>query len=476
MMPEKISLMASFLRDKEPLMYLFLLNATYKKIEDNSFTAGVSLKNGITFYYSDALLQRPVEEFYFILVHEAQHIFKQHLHIYSDIFSDKGEKQDALLMNIATDAIINWEISKNDFEYFKELSLKEVKVPDAIEVEYEFLSMLNRNNIAEEDGLTSLRYYNWLKENGLQAEVFEKEGEALVGIFHEGMEGTGSYKSIYKIFEDYNKSKDEGEEDSENEDSGKNEEETKNMISRLMKQAVKMEEKLAGKETGSMASKFTTIKKSEINWKRELRKRIKYFISKNVSTPKKRKSYLTYLLNPKSGKDLIFPHYLKQRDKTEANIIIAMDTSGSCFFNESEMSDFFAEIDSIASMLDKSKRGKIHLIQWDYRVKNEPTVYSPGDYKTLEVKGGGGTDPNSVLDYLLEKSEIKDNGNIKIKAGSIDIFAESYKKLPLIIFITDGYFFRNFRQEGLYEKNNNLLFFTRSEDYIPQHLDRITYK
>ena len=58
--------MISFLRDKEPLMYLFLLNANYEIIDDPNFSAGVCLKNGITIAIGKKTLERPINEFYFI--------------------------------------------------------------------------------------------------------------------------------------------------------------------------------------------------------------------------------------------------------------------------------------------------------------------------------------------------------------------------------------------------------------------------
>lgn len=482
-MPERISLMSSFLRDKEPLMYLFLLNANYKKVDKEGFTAGVSLKNGITFYYGDSLLEMPVEQFYFVLVHEAQHIFKQHLHSYSELFSNEDRAEDALLMNIATDAIINNEILGFDFDYFKELSLEKVFIPNAIYVDLLFKQKLNISGIKEEDGLTSLRYYNWLKENNIGAKIFKKGGKVYLRVFNKDRGEKDPNAKKYEIFEDfgenpYGSDSDEGGEEKGNEgDRGGNSfEETKNMLDRLIKQAVKMEEKLAGNSVGSMTKKITEKKEARVNWKTELRKRINYYVSKSVSVPKKKKSYLTYLMNPKSGKDLIFPHYLRQRDNLEANVIVAVDTSGSCFLSEAEMETFFTEIDSIANEMYKSKRGSIHLLQWDFAVQGDVVKYNVGDFKDLKLLGGGGTNPHSIFDYLSEHSTEYDSGKIDIKAGSLDVVAENKKQLPLVVILTDGEFFYNFEQSGIYEGCNNILFFTRSARKIPKHLDHIIYK
>jgi predicted metal-dependent peptidase len=483
MIPERISKLASFLRDKEPLMYLFLLNANYKKINGIvGFTSAVSFRNGITLYYSDYLLQMPIEEMYFVLTHEAQHIFKQHLHVFKKQFRNKEDKNDALLANIATDAIINEEIKKFNFKYFEELSTKPVFWNDCVLINQEYKNFLFMNGVSEEDGFTSIRYYNWLKENGYEAESVMSEVESQIII------SNGKDSITYKMFESYefdesdssgageNDSQEKGDASKDGEDNDKqSEQETKNMIQRLVKQAKNMEEKLIGKVAGSMARDISIEKKSTINWKKELRKKIRYYVSKNCSKPNKKKSFLTYLMNPKSGKDLIFPHFLKQRDKLETAIIIAVDTSGSCFLSETEMETFFIEVDAIAKDLEKSKMGKVHLMQWEYYVQGDIEEYVSGSFKDLKLKGGGGTRPQSIFDFMDKNAKVNDNGTIFINNGSLNVYAENFKSLPLIIILTDGEFYP-FARTGIYKDSKNVLFFTRTNGNIKDDTDFILYK
>lgn len=472
MIPERISKMASFLRDKEPLMYLFLLNTNYKRVDVPNFYAGVSFKNGITMFYGDILMSLPIEEFYFILVHEAQHIFKQHLHTFKKQMKDN--KNDSFLVNIATDAIINEEILKFDFKYFNELSNKTVFKNGAVLIENEYKIFLMKNGVSEEDGFTSIRYYNWLKENNFEVSQLDKEGEIQLS------NGKNSY--TYKVFESYDfDNSEDGEESnlsgngSKKEEDNSSAQETKNMLDRLIKQAEVMEEKLVGKNPGSMARRVNLEKKSVVNWKKELRKKIRFYVSKNNSKPNKKKSFLTYLMNPKSGKDLIFPHYLKQRDKLETSVIVAVDTSGSCFLSESEMETFFTEIDAIANDLKKSKQGKVHIMQWDYEVQEDIKEYEAGSYKNLKLKGGGGTYPQSIFNFMDKNSKVENNGSININNGSLSVCAENIKSLPLIIVLTDGEFY-SFRRTGIYEESRNVLFFTRTNRNILDNSDYILYK
>ena len=103
--------------------------------------------------------------------------------------------------------------------------------------------------------------------------------------------------------------------------------EVKSMLDRMLNQAQKMETELYGKGSGNMSQKIRSVKKSEVNWKTELRKRINYYNSKNGSKPTKKLSYLTYLSNPKSmAGNMLFPSNMKQRNNLETAVILALDT------------------------------------------------------------------------------------------------------------------------------------------------------
>lgn len=481
MRPERISKMISFLRDKEPLMYLFLLNANYEIIDDPNFSAGVCLKNGITIAIGKKTLERPINEFYFILVHEAQHIFKQHLHIFKKIYSSEGSENDRLLMNIANDAMINLEISNFDFSYFKELTLEKVFINGCVEIADEYNWYLSAKNVRREDGYTSSRYYNWLKENKAEVEQNKEEGTTTLKI-----KGFYSGSETFVNVDDYDKSgagEGEGEnsenegEDSENEEDFTSMAEVESMLNRMLNQAQKMETELYGKGSGNMSQKIRSVKKSEVNWKTELRKRINYYNSKNGSKPTKKLSYLTYLSNPKSmAGNMLFPSNMKQRNNLETAVILALDTSGSCFFNESEIESFFTEIDAISKELERSKKGGVYVMQWDYTVQGDIVKYKKGDYKNFEMKGGGGTCPEAIFDFLSNEKITTQNGNnFKISNGDLNIEVEGVKKLPLVIVLTDGYF-SPFKRTGIYEKCRNVLFFTRESRAIVDDTDYITYK
>lgn len=252
--------------------------------------------------------------------------------------------------------------------------------------------------------------------------------------------------------------------------------EVKNMLDRMLDQASKMEEQLAGKGAGSMSKKTRTIKKSAINWKSELRKRINYYLSKNGSRPTKKKSYLTYLSNPKSIGNMIFKGNMRQRHNLETAVILALDTSGSCFYNEQEVENFFTEIDTIAKELEQNKKGGVYVMQWDWEVQGDIVKYNKGDYKNFEMKGGGGTYPQSIFNFLSSDKCLTQKGNnFVFKNGDLEIEVEGVKKLPLVVVLTDGYF-GSFSRTGIYETCRNVLFFTKETRSIVDGTDCIVYK
>src|SRR6056297_1315757 len=152
--PEKITKLAFYLMDKEPLFYLFIINTDF--IHNNtcfgSKYAAVLYKNGrVNFHYTDAFIQLPIKKLYFILIHEAYHIFKKHLMIHEPLF-----EKNAVLANIAEDAIINSEISESSFVGIN----PEHKGLDPIFIPEEYKRRYSRLG---KDAYVTPRLFNWYK-------------------------------------------------------------------------------------------------------------------------------------------------------------------------------------------------------------------------------------------------------------------------------------------------------------------------
>lgn len=101
-------------------------------------------------------------------------------------------------------------------------------------------------------------------------------------------------------------------------------------------------------------------------------------------------------------------------------LVIGIDTSGS--IGNDEIGQFFAEIEKIVRDFSQ-----LVVVQWDTDIKAVNDNYRKGSWKTIHIKGRGGTDVQCVYNWMHE------NG---------------YGKYPLINF-TDGCFDYGFDPKGI---------------------------
>jgi len=527
--PETISKLSFYLMDKEPLIYLFIINSDfiYAKDEEIGGLAGVTYKDGrVQFYYGDMFINLPIEELYFVLIHEAQHIFKNHIKMYK-------EHKNKKILNIAQDAIINNEIIATKFLGIepKMPSLGGSVIPDKFKRDYSSMG---------EDAYTSARLYNWYLEKKEELSKLSKK-EFLLKVKSCKNTVTGEYGLVLSDSIDPDKleigvfdSKKEmldsrhqwryrrselthiddlmpvisrgGEEgaseaaepdfeveiddpfDSIVKEEGGEEEiiPQQIFIENIVKQAVEMEDNNEALKQakltagiGSENSLIDAVKKilvSQINWKKEFKQKLNLYMSDRGSVKGTKKSYITYMLNPRSRYGIIGKHDLKTTIKKQNYLIMAVDTSGSCFYDNFDKERFFTEIDEIAREMKFSGTGKVFILMWDgYVSSNDIVEYNVGDWKNFKLTGGGGTNPHSVFDYLERRLD----GNVLKLNDKESIYIESLTKLPFLLFLTDGWFFFKLEKKstGIYQKDlESLMFMTREERYIDESISRVIYK
>lgn len=85
--------------------------------------------------------------------------------------------------------------------------------------------------------------------------------------------------------------------------------------------------------------------------------------------------------------------YIKGIQKISKDIIIAVDVSFSVYKYKQMLNYFFAEVDKM------SEDFNISLITFDTKIKNTYD-YQYGDWRNVEIDGGGGTEPQCVFDYV----------------------------------------------------------------------------
>lgn len=109
-----------------------------------------------------------------------------------------------------------------------------------------------------------------------------------------------------------------------------------------------------------------------------------------------------------------FPSYF---DLTIGPLVLAVDTSGSLVY------DLPVVLGEIAAILQQARPRSVTVLWWDTAVSH-PQTFHPGQYdniaRLLAPEGGGGTDPQCVIDWLRE----------------------TRTKPEALIWITDGEFYR----------------------------------
>ncbi len=156
--PENISKLAFYLSDKEPLLYLFIINTDFCNEPDFPLfkeggpvqaEAGVTYQNGrVKFIYSDEILsKKSKEELLFLIIHESFHIFKKHIERH------KGLK-NWLARNMAQDAVINEEIATMNFKntFTPKVPAFAIRIPEKFKSEFRDLG---------NDAYTTERLYHW---------------------------------------------------------------------------------------------------------------------------------------------------------------------------------------------------------------------------------------------------------------------------------------------------------------------------
>lgn len=504
MRPERIIKLMNYISDKEPLIYLFLVNSDF--IEDDgkllgSSPAGVTYKDKrVLFIYNpQSLSEMSKEELYFLVIHEAFHILKKHLSRHKDI-----SKIDFLLANISEDAVINHEIIKSKFYYELKPVMPEYGVlPN--------MSFLNEYYNLGDSAIETYRIFYWYlreskKENYVNPKglYLDKENNNLVYKEKEYDDGTSevidkknkekyttktenlvpvnstsgdrflpSKSDKYRLVEfDKHFDKEEQQEENSSEfEKIKEEIERNNFIDNLIEQAERLEKKIRdtrpGSAVGNLVTRIKELNKPVVNWRKETRKHIHKFITQNSYLKNKKKSHINYAWDPKSNYGILGKYNIETTDKITNYIIFAIDTSGSCFGNTSEMKAFFSELDGAAKELEFSRTGKILTIQWDYTIQEELKEYKKDAWKKFDIKGGGGTSPKIVFSYIDKMFE--DVGDrYKVKYNNSIFFTQNKKELPLLVFLTDGYFNElNLDNLGIYKQNpKNVLWITRTEKSV----------
>lgn len=177
-------------------------------------------------------------------------------------------------------------------------------------------------------------------------------------------------------------------------------------IDQAIRQGLMAHEKVAGKGTGLANRELEQLLEPKVDWREVLREFVKATCSAKDTSSWRRVNrrflstgtYMPSMIGEKVG-----------------HLVVGVDTSGSV--GGKELAEFLSEVKGIA---EEVKPEKVDLLYWDGRVAGHEE-YSEHDVANIvsstQPKGGGGTSPSCVSEYLNEQ---------KIKPECVIMLTDGY--------------------------------------------------
>ena len=382
--------------------------------------------DGINTYYNPDFVQEMTDkELMFVVLHEQMHKAHKHLIVWKHLV-----KEDALLANMAMDYVINLQLvdlqEKTNGRYFTMPVFKEGKhegkphglVDEAyrdmnVQQVFDILKQKNKQSPQPptneggkpcEDG-EGCEEYEDDPENfsaGGKGSNNSEEGE-------EEEEGHGS--GGYPLYSDEIKELEEQMGDDHNWGSGEEEKSAEELeeIAEELDRAVRQAAQVAGDSAGEFAATIRELIEVETSWEELLAEFIQSTCKgDDLSTFQRFNRRLL-------GSGVYAPSTIGE---AIGSIVVAVDTSAS--ISQKDIDRFLSEVRVIVEDVVPEK---VHLLYWDTKVA-EHEIYDEDDYEclteTTKPKGGGGTDPVCVVEY------VKDNISLDNDVECMLILTDAY--------------------------------------------------
>ena len=185
-------------------------------------------------------------------------------------------------------------------------------------------------------------------------------------------------------------------------------------VDQAIRQGIIAEQKVVGKGGGRMGRDLADLVEPKVDWREVLREFVKATCNAK-DTSSWRRVNRRYL-----SSDIYMPSLIGER---VGHLVIGIDTSGSV--GNAELAEFLSEVQSIAKDVHPDK---VDLIYWDGEVAGHEE-YSVSQVDSIidstKPKGGGGTDPTCVMEYMKEKA-IKPEAIIMLTDGYIGNWGDEW--------------------------------------------------
>ena len=351
----------ALMKDPKYCLYSGIIMIGRTEVKDDVPTACTDGRN--TYYGREYMSKLASNKRKGVILHENLHKAFRHISMWKHLY-----KENPTMANMACDYVINLMIMDGDHSF--------VSLPDGALLDHKY------------KGLDAGTVYRMIKE------------EAKGGTVHVKTVGDQEGKDVPVV--EVGTGMDEH--DWEGADSMTNEE--KEALAKDVDQALRQGAILAGKMSANVPREISDVLQAKVDWREALREFVTSFcVDKDESTW--RRPSRRWI-----GQDVYMPSMIGE---SVGRIVIGIDMSGS--IGEEEVGQFLGEVQNIC---ERVKPEGIDLLYWDTRVcQHEKYEQDQLDnlLSSTKPRGGGGTDPQCIVDYMNKK---------KIKAECAVILTDGY--------------------------------------------------
>jgi predicted metal-dependent peptidase len=351
----------ALMKDPKYCLYSGIIMIGRTEVKDDVPTACTDGRN--TYYGRDYMAKQASNKRKGVILHENLHKAFRHTTVWKHLF-----KENATLANMACDYVINLMIMDGDNNF--------VSLPDGALLDPKY------------KGFDAGTVYRMLKE------------EAKGGTIHVKRVGDQEGKDVPVV----EVSNGLDEHDWESADGMTTEE--KEALAKDIDQALRQGAILAGKMSANIPREISEVLQAKVDWREALREFITSFCADKDESTWRRPSRRWI------GQDVYMPSMIGE---SVGRIVIGIDMSGS--IGAEEIGQFLGEVQNIC---ERVKPEGIDLLYWDTRVcQHEKYEQDQLDnlLSSTKPRGGGGTDPQCIVDYMGKK---------KIKAECAVILTDGY--------------------------------------------------
>ena len=364
----------SLMREKSFAFFagLFMVGST--TVTDHKITAGTNGRDAV--YGREFVDSLTDKELAFLVMHENMHKCYRHMTIWKAL-----DDIDRNITNAACDFVINIQLYDMD-------------------PEEKFIAFPRSKVTGDREGLFDEQYRGMDTKQVFDILLKKKKEGGQRGRKTKG--GDGTNRQPVDMFDD-----EDGDVGFDNHDwDGAKElsEEEKKQLDREVEQAIRQGGIYAGKFGGNTPREIGELLNPKVDWKEVLQRFARSNI-KDRDSISWRKAHRNFL-----WQDIILPSIIGKRVKY---LLLAMDTSGSVA--GPLLTDFLSEMNGLVKSVGIDR---LDIVYWDAEIQAHE-IFTGGAKDIVHrtnPKGGGGTDPDVVVDLIAEK-QLKPDAIIMLSDG-----------------------------------------------------------